>query len=180
MWVLLIPVALVFGIGLLIFSIISLIKGPKNPFFYGYAMVDTHDTIPDMWKVQINGGNIDITCDKKLLYSLDIKDVADVTRRYEKEPDKIIEKDKNLLLRAAAGGLIFGGAGAIVGAMSALKPSQKVVIKGKIKDTYILIVLRNGKRLVLKAPFGYEYAFNNFCAKFRTIQRLGVPEPPVA
>ena len=89
-----------------------------------------------------------------------------------------IEKDKNMLLRAAAGGLLFGGAGAVVGAMTALKPSTKV-IKGK-KDTYILIVLRNGKRFVLKPALGYEFCFNHFCKKFREVQRLGVAESSIS
>lgn len=171
-------ITLIASIAVLIWSVFYLVKGPKKPFFYGYAMVDTADIVPAAWRVVLDGAKVNIIYKKHVLHSFDVIDIADIEAKHNIEPDKIIEKDKNMLLRAAAGGLLFGGAGAVIGAMTAIKPSKQV-IKGK-KDTFILIALRDGKRFVLKPMLGYEYGFNNFCKKFRLIQRLGVTEASVS
>ena len=59
----------------------------------------------------------------------------EITLKYEKITDvffgnqeEIIEKNKSVIGRAAVGGLLFGGAGAVVGAMTANGKKEKKVI----------------------------------------------------
>lgn len=131
-----------------------------------------------LWQVALKENNVIFKEGKQEKMQVPVKDIADICRTSYTEDDKIIEKDKNMLARAVVGGLLFGGAGAVVGAMTALQKKQ-VVKKGKVY-TLIHVAFRDGRDLYLNPTFGYEYHFEKFVKKFREVQRLGVAESSVS
>ena len=107
-----------------------------------------------------------------------VTDIIGIYKELYFEPDKVIEKDKNMLARAVVGGLLFGGAGAVVGAMTALQKKQ-VVKEGKAY-TLIHIAFKDGRNLVLTPTFAYEYHFDKFLKKFNELKSLGVTESSIS
>ena len=63
---------------------------------------------------------------KKTLKKSSIEDVQTMICEWESE---FIKKDKSVIGRAIIGGVLFGGAGAVVGGMTGLKPEEKEVNK---------------------------------------------------
>lgn len=61
---------------------------------------------------------------KKTLKKSSIEDVQTMVCEWESE---FIKKDKSVIGRAIVGGVLFGGAGAVVGGMTGLKPEEKEV-----------------------------------------------------
>ena len=80
----------------------------------------------NMYEVVLYDNYLELSGIGDLSVKLKYEQITDVFYGLEKE---IIEKNKRLIGRAMAGGLLFGGAGAVVGAISGTGKKKKTISK---------------------------------------------------
>ena len=108
---------------------------------------------------------------KKQTLKLDYDQVKDVFHGYE---DVLVEKQRSPIGRALVGGLLFGGAGAVVGAISGTQTTKK-----KKKLLFIICYIgSDGEEKFLKFEDTRMYKGKKITKQLKELAEIKDSEPP--
>lgn len=105
--------------------------------------------------------------------TLNYSQITDVFHGYMEE---IVEKEKSIIGRAMAGGLLFGGAGAIVGAMTANGKKEKKVTKLMFIISY---TSSSGEESILQFEDTRKYKGKKLSEQLKELCNIQPKEPEV-
>jgi hypothetical protein len=141
-------------------------KASKNADMLLVEYVEGIKDFNGMFLIKRTDQRLDFTQKGKILNHIAFFDIAsiDINREIEEH-----HKDKSVIGRAIAGGIILGPIGAIVGGMSGVSPTVH-----KKENLYLVINLKNSNSIIFRQPamFSNPILLNNFIGK--TIQQLNI------
>lgn len=129
----------------------------------------------EVFNIELKNKTLSVTTGiikKQILFSAPVSDCEmAIQREYTPKEVEVIEKDKSVILRAVAGGVLLGPVGAVVGGMSGIGTKKNTIITQREKtDTYVTIKSKD-KEFLYKVSVANNDAAN---AIYRQFNRLKV------